>query len=70
MYHELRAGKLPMLPAYTAGFQKLLKELMHPSPHSRPSPEAILSSTLLAPKPAADAASKGFAPLQFQLSRK
>ena len=70
MWQDLRAGKLPLLPAYTTGFQRLLREMMDPCPQSRPSASTILQCPLLAPKPAPDAASKGFAPLQFQLSRK
>ena len=70
VYQDLRAGKLPLLPAYTASFQKMLRDMMHPNPQSRPSAEAILGCPLLAPKPSPDAASKGFAPLQFQLTRK
>ena len=72
MYQELRAGKLPLLPSSTAGFQKLLRDLMHPSAERRPSAQDVLASPLFM-KPAAAAssgASKGFAPLQLQLSKR
>lgn len=32
LYHELRQGKLMLMPSFTSGFQKMLKWLMAPTP--------------------------------------
>ncbi len=32
LYHELRQGKLMLMPSFTSGFQKMLKWLMAPAP--------------------------------------
>lgn len=39
-----------LMPALTAGFQKMLKWLMAPAPADRPTPARILASSLLAGK--------------------
>ena len=32
LYHELRQGKLMLMPSFTSSFQKMLKWLMAPAP--------------------------------------
>lgn len=49
-WQDLRDGKLRLLPAYTAGFQKMLKALMALNPAERPSAEKVLQSSLLVKK--------------------
>lgn len=50
LYHELRQGKLMLMPSFTSGFQKMLKWLMAPVPSERPTPARILASSLLQKK--------------------
>ena len=50
LYQEIRQGKLMLMPAFTAGFQKMLRWLMAPAPEDRPTPARILASSLLAGK--------------------
>lgn len=42
LWHNLRNGRLALLPATSASFQRLLKSLMHPDPSRRPTMEASL----------------------------
>ena len=44
LWHNLRSGRLALLPATSASFQRLLRSLMHPDPAKRPTMEASLSS--------------------------
>ena len=48
-YPELRAGRLPALPHYSAELQALLRALTHPEPALRPSADRLLTSRLLNP---------------------
>ncbi|CAK0734469.1 hypothetical protein CVIRNUC_000435 [Coccomyxa viridis] len=47
LYHELRQGKLMLMPSFTSGFQKMLRWLMAPAPRDRPSAARVLTSSLL-----------------------
>ena len=47
LYHELRQGKLMLMPSFTSGFQKMLRWLMAPAPRDRPSAARVLASSLL-----------------------
>ena len=50
LYHELRQGKLMLMPSFTSGFQKMLRWLMAPAPRDRPNAARILASSLLQKK--------------------
>ena len=47
LYHELRQGKLMLMPSFTSGFQKMLRWLMAPAPRDRSSAARVLASSLL-----------------------
>lgn len=63
-YHQLRDGKLALLPAFTRSFQDMLRALMHNDPCKRPSGGAVLASSLITKRTQQD----GFAPLSLQRS--
>lgn len=44
LWHNLRSGRLALLPAASAPFQRLLRALLHPDPSRRPTMEAALRS--------------------------
>jgi len=44
LWHNLRNGRLALLPATSASFQRLLRALLHPDPRRRPTMEAALRS--------------------------
>lgn len=44
LWHNLRNGRLALLPATSASFQRLLRALMSPDPSKRPTMEAALRS--------------------------
>ena len=44
LWHNLRSGRLALLPAASAPFQRLLRALLHPDPARRPTMEAALRS--------------------------
>eukprot|EP00201_Polytomella_parva_P006722 CAMPEP_0175084654 /NCGR_PEP_ID=MMETSP0052_2-20121109/28191_1 /TAXON_ID=51329 ORGANISM="Polytomella parva, Strain SAG 63-3" /NCGR_SAMPLE_ID=MMETSP0052_2 /ASSEMBLY_ACC=CAM_ASM_000194 /LENGTH=294 /DNA_ID=CAMNT_0016356505 /DNA_START=240 /DNA_END=1124 /DNA_ORIENTATION=- len=47
VWHEIRQGKLMIMPQISVRFQALLKKLMHPDPTQRPTADALLKSPLL-----------------------
>lgn len=61
-FHDVRQGRLRMLPSYSVGIQKLIKQLMAPKASDRPSAEAVLSSSLLQPREAVPTPSPEDAP--------
>lgn len=44
LWHNLRSGRLALLPAASAPFQRLIRALLHPDPGRRPTMEASLRS--------------------------
>ncbi|KAG8225806.1 hypothetical protein J437_LFUL005613 [Ladona fulva] len=48
-WHEIRNGALPVLPQYSADFNDLLKQMIHPDPDARPTAAQLLTHRLLCP---------------------
>lgn len=50
-FHDVRQGRLRMLPSYSVALHRLIKQLMAPKASDRPSAEAVLASSLLQGQP-------------------
>ncbi|GAB6028649.1 hypothetical protein CHUAL_004481 [Chamberlinius hualienensis] len=49
MWHQIRDGNLPYLERYSSDFNKLLKQMIQPSPENRPSAAALSHHHFLCP---------------------